>query len=214
MIVRAFVLALALAAAPAAADAEPILRPVDDAPKNPAFAAFRDSLRAAVERHDADALLAVVDSNIKIGFGEDSGLAGFENRWEFRKAGGELWRELGATLALGGTFDDGGNFVAPYVFSRWPVAVEAFSHVAITGRGVRVRARPALDAPVLARLSYAILPLPRVGSGEYNDFTTVRLPGGRTGYVADRYVRSPVGYRAFFAPSQGSWKMVLFLAGD
>ena len=214
----ALALAWALTLAPFAAMAapkSPTLEPVDEGPRNPSFAAFRDSLRAALARHDASAVLAVVDSNIKIGFGGDDGIAAFERQWHPRSMDSPLWRELGATLALGGTFDGSGSFVAPYVYSRWPEAIDAFGYVAISGTGVRVRARPSLDGPIIARLSYAIVP---VAAGKLRsedaEWTRVQYAPGRSGYVASRYARSPVGYRAFFTRGAAGWRMVMFLAGD
>jgi len=212
-VTRTAILALLLAVAPACA--APTLKPVDEGPRNPSFAAFRDSLRAALVRHDADAVLAVVDSNIKTGFGGDDGVAAFERQWHPRSMDSPLWRDLGATLALGGTFDAAGSFVAPYVYSKWPEAIDAFGHVAIAGSGVRVRAEPSLDAKVIGRLSYAIVP---VAAGKLRaedaEWTRVQFSPGRSGYVAARYARSPVGYRAFFTRGAAGWRMVMFLAGD
>ncbi|MEP7028921.1 MAG: SH3 domain-containing protein [Candidatus Eisenbacteria bacterium] len=211
MIARALVLGVVLFAGPAVA--QPALRPVDEASKHPAFAAFRDSLCAAIERHDVDAVLAAADSNIKLGFGGDDGIAVFEKQLRAPDTG--VWRELAGTLALGGTFEAERRFVAPYVFSLWPDSLDAFEHVAITGSGVRVRARPSLRGEVLGARSYAIVSLaPGRGRPAMRGWTAVLRPGGGTGYVASRYVRSPVGYRAFFVPDGGSWKMTMFLAGD
>jgi hypothetical protein len=196
-----------------AAGAEPILRPVDEARKNASFDSFRNELRAAIARRDADAVLAVADSSIKIGFGGDDGIEAFEREWKPRGPSSRLWKELGATLALGGTFDGEGAFVAPYVFSRWPEKVDSFEHLAVTGSGVRVRARPA--GRVIGRLSYAIV---RRGQNadpsDGSEWTEVRLANGRTGYVASAYLRSPVGYRASFQKKRGSWRLTMFLAGD
>lgn len=209
------VLLLASVLAPPAARAGPTLRPVDEGPRNPSFAAFRHSLRAALARHDADAVLAVVDSNIKTGFGGDDGIAAFERQWHPRSMDSPLWRELGATLALGGTFDAEGSFVAPYVYSKWPDAIDAFENVAIIGSGVRVRARPSLDGKVVARLSYVIVPLVKGKlRSEDAEWTRVEYLPGRSGHVASRFARSPVGYRAFFTQGAAGWRMVMFLAGD
>lgn len=42
----------------------------------------------------------------------------------------------------------------------------------------------------------------------------VKLRDGRKGYIASRYVRSPVDYRAFLTREGGRWRMTLFVAGD
>jgi hypothetical protein len=197
---------------PAGARSEPILRPVDEAHQNLTFDSFRNELRAAIARRDADAVLAVVDSSIKNGFGGDDGIAAFERAWQPRSSTSRLWKELGTTLALGGTFDDQGGFIAPYVFSRWPDSIDAFEHLAVTGSGVRVRARPA--GAVTGGLTYAIVRRGENATPDDSEWTKVRLADGRTGYVASAYLRSPVGYRAFFTRPGGGWRMVMFLAGD
>ncbi len=211
MIARALAVALVLFAGPARAQST--LRPVDEASKRPAFAAFRDSLRAALARHDTGAVLAVTDPNIKLGFGGDDGRAVLEK--QLRAADSKSWRDLAETLALGGTFSANGQFVAPYVYSRWPEAIDAFQHVAITGSGVRVRARPSPRGAVVERLSYAIVALPTGGPGKAPPgWTAIRRANGARAYVASQFVRSPVGYRAFFAPDGASWKLALFVSGD
>ena len=214
----ALALVTALLLAPAAAHAAPSFKPVDEGPRDPSFAVFRDSLRAALARHDAEAVLAVVDSNIKNGFTGDDGIAAFERQWHPRSMDSPLWRELGATLALGGTFDRDGNFVAPYVYSHWPEVYDAFEYVAITGTRVRVREGPSTDDPVMGHASYEILRLDTDGPNgnvlRVQGWTTVDFGSEYSGYVDSRYVRSPVGYRAFFTRGAAGWRMVLFLAGD
>ena len=42
----------------------------------------------------------------------------------------------------------------------------------------------------------------------------VQLGDGRTGYIWDAFVRSPVNYRAFFNLIDGRWRMTAFLEGD
>jgi hypothetical protein len=42
----------------------------------------------------------------------------------------------------------------------------------------------------------------------------VKLPDGRSAWLAGRDVYSPVGWRAFFEKRKGHWLMTLFVAGD
>jgi APA family basic amino acid/polyamine antiporter len=44
--------------------------------------------------------------------------------------------------------------------------------------------------------------------------TLVTLADGRQGYVAARYLRSPLGYRATFAFKGGQWWIAAFVVGD
>jgi hypothetical protein len=204
-------LVLCLAAAPAGASR---LEPVDEGPRRPDFLAFRRQLQQSVARRDVPGLLRVVHRAIKNGFGGDDGIEAFERRWGLGKPDSELWRELGAVLALGGTFEEPDTFVAPYVFSRWPQEFDAFDHVALVGSNVRVRSAPKADAPILETHSFAILRLGRQGGYRAGPWTAVDLSDGRSGFVASELTRSAVDYRAFFTVVDGRWQMTMLLAGD
>jgi hypothetical protein len=196
----------------------PELRPVDEAAQEPEFFTFRAHLQAAIARRDDAAVLAVVSPTIRNTFGDDDGRAAFEKMWRLDRPDSELWEKLGAVLSLGGSFDATGNFIAPYTFSRWPGAIDSFEHVAVVGARVIVRASPSTPSAALASLSFAVVPVARdskarpVAAAE--DWTAVRLSDGRTGYVANRYVRSPIDYRAIFARVDGDWRLITFIAGD
>ena len=190
------------------------LLPVDQAATQPDFFTFRAQLLTAVARHDAAALMAVVHPNIKCDFGGGEGKAFFEEYWKPSAPGSEVWAELAAVLALGGTFSTPDTFVAPYVFSRWPQGVDAFEHVAVVGDRVRIRTAPRPDAEAAAVSSFEILPLARQSGDAPEEWTAVTLAGKKIGYVASRFVRSPIGYRAYFSREDGRWRMLMFIAGD
>ncbi len=207
----AILLSLALAADGASAR---ILRPVDAAAAQADFAAFRARMVAAVERRDSTALLAMLDPDIKVSFGGDDGIARFSEIWSPDAADSRLWETLAAVLALGGTFTQADTFTAPYVFADWPEDVDAFEHAAIVGSRVRVRAAPTLEAPAIASLSYAIVELADRAADADDAWVAVRLTDGRTGFVARRYVRSPLDYRAIFQKAGDGWRLRAFVAGD
>lgn len=204
--------ALLLAAAAGRLGAQPVLAPVDQGPRDQSFIAFRDTLRRTIESKDSAALLAVIDPAIKISFGDENGVEAFRRQFKPESSNSEVWRELAAVIALGGIFQGRDTFVAPYVFARWPDAIDSFDHVAVIGSGVRIRAKAASDGPLLATVSYAILEV--AGTGSPADWTEVVLPDSRHGYVASRLTRSPIAYRAFFTRANGAWRLSLFVAGD
>lgn len=191
----------------------PTLAPVDEAASRPDFFAFRARLIAALARHDAAALMAVVHEDIKWSFGGDDGKASFEAHWRPSAPDSRLWETLATVLALGGTFQSPEVFVAPYTFSRWPGHVDSFEHVAVVGDRVRIRRAPDPDAPAIGSSSFGILPLARPSVDPGEAWTAVRV-GGETGYVATRLVRSPIDYRAAFTKRDGGWLMTLLVAGD
>ncbi len=191
------------------------LLPVDQAATQPDFFTFRAQLLTAVARHDAAALMAVVHPNIKCDFGGGEGKAFFEEYWKPGAPGSEVWAELAAVLALGGTFSTPDTFVAPYVFSRWPQGVDSFEHVAVVGDRVRHPHRSTRRTRRrLAVSSFEILPLARQSGDAPEEWTAVTLAGRKIGYVASRFVRSPIGYRAYFSRQDGRWQMLMFIAGD
>jgi len=204
--------AVVMLAVVAAAPAIRRLDPVDEARQQPDFLAFRTELQQTVAKRDVEALLRIVHPQIKNGFGGDDGIAAFRRLWRLDEGNSELWAELGAVLSLGGTFQGPETFVAPYVFSRWPDDLDSFDHVAVVGSGVRVRSGPSTDTRPLESLTFAILR--RGDGGDEQPWTPVVLADGRKGFVASRYVRSPVGYRAYFSRAGGRWQMTLLVAGD
>ena len=187
------------------------LRPIDEGEGDAGFAAFRRELRSIVARRDAAALLAALSPDIAISFGGENGREAFSLAWNLPQGDSDVWSQLDAVLALGGTLSQG-VFLAPYVNAAWPDEFDPFDYVAVTGRDVRVRARPTAEAPVMASLSYAIVRL----AGQYQDrpWTAVQLADGRDGFIASRFVRSSIDYRAYFVQTDGRWQMAVFIAGD
>lgn len=204
-------IAAALCLAPVRA-AEP-LPPVDAASTQPDFFSFRARLQQAVAAHDVETVLSVVSPRVLNSFGPDNGLETFRRMWALDDSGSRFWREFGAVLALGGSFDNAGRFVAPYTYSEWPQSRDAFTHVAVIGESVNVREAPSLDAAAVDSASFEILRSLEPG-GKTGNWTRVVLDDGRAGYISNRYIRSPIDYRAIFEKQYGRWWLTVFVAGD
>lgn len=189
------------------------LMPVDDAAKNPDFLKFRNQLKTIIANKDAKALLAIVDKNIHMSYGDNNGIAEFKKEWKLDKPNSPLWKELNTVLSMGGQFDSQGEFMAPYVFSAWPENADGFENIAVVGKDVRIRSAPNLSAAVVAKSTYEILPVD-AARNTLNDWAAVKLKNGKTGYIARQYARSPVDYRAFFSKKAGKWTLITFVAGD
>jgi hypothetical protein len=177
--------------------------PRDDAAQRPDFFSFRAQLQIAVARRDRAAVLAVTHPQIRTSFGPDDGLASFTR--DLADPKGPLWEELASVLSLGGRFDKE-MFVAPYTFG----CGDAFEDVVVIGGNVSVRAKPAGTSTILKEVHFEVL---RGTMGDRN-WAEVTLADGGKGYIAAQYVRSPIGYRAFFRTINGSWRLVTFIAGD
>jgi hypothetical protein len=191
---------------------EPVLRPRDEGETRPDFARFRSMLRDAVKRKDADAVMAIVDPHIRVSFGGDEGREAFREK-KVLSLDQDFWTEFDAILAMGGRFTEERSFSAPYVFSDWPSAFDAFECVAVVASSVRIRQAPGASAPVIAVLDFRIVqalsePNPIAG------WRRVALADGRTGFVAARYVRSPIDHRALFDLKDGRWWLVAYIQGD
>jgi hypothetical protein len=182
---------------------------VDEAPSNPEFLQYRARLRTSVEKRDIAALIDASDPGIKLGFDASGGSARLRTMFSERP---ELWEELRAALALGGSFSSPTAFAAPYVYSQWPASLDSFECAAVIGRNVRLRTAARLDAPILTTVSHSIVrPLE---SKVDKQWASVRLGDGRSGYIWHAYVRSSVDYRALFNLIDGRWRMTAFVAGD
>ena len=138
------------------ANKTPRLPPVDEAPSRPEFLQYRARLQAAVERQDIEAVIAEVDPGIRLGFDASGGVDAFRKLFGERS---ESWEELRVVLSQGGSFSTPTSFEAPYVYSDWPDRFDSFECAAVTGRNVRLRSAPRLDAPIITTISYSIVQL-------------------------------------------------------
>ncbi len=216
--VAAAVLALAAGGMSPAVAQQLVLQPVDQAARNPEFAAWRKALLDAVRRRDTERVVAQAAPDIKLSFGDAYGretfrqaLTGAES-WQ----GEAYWRELETVLALGGLFMEDGAFCTPYL-SCMDVPgcpdCDPYETVFVVTRDAPARSRPGETAAVVARLSYAVLPLDLdVQSGE--DWYPVRLPGGRTAFLSHDHARTAIDYRARIEKTGEGWRITVFLAGD
>lgn len=194
------------------------LEPVDEASRNPAFAAYRTALLEAVIRRDVDYVVARAGREIKLSFGGDIGRENFrlaltgEDEWQ----GEPYWRELQTVLELGGVFMDDGAFCTPYLacidVPNCPDC-DPFETVYVIRKDAEARTKPDPDATVAAKLSWSVLQLDYGTSGA-EGWYPVKLPPGRTVFLSTRDARMAVDYRARFEKTTEGWLMTVFIAGD
>jgi hypothetical protein len=192
------------------------LYPVDEAVTQPVFFTFRASFVRVVQARDTASLYGSLASDVLSSFGGDGGVAEFKASWNPADSDSRLWETLATVLALGGSFHDDTLFSAPYTFSRFPPELDAFEHLVVVGSNVSVRAEPHATAPVLAALSFDIVPASR-DAPSYDDggeWAAVTLHDGRTGFVHGDHVRSPIDYRVTFVRRGGVWLLRSLVAGD
>lgn len=194
------------------------LCPVDEGTHDASFEAFRKELTEAVQQKNDARLLALLDPNIRTSFGNGGGAAAFAKRWKTSSPQSEVWAILRKILSLGGTFrgaDNDASFWAPYVYSAWPEAIDAFQHVAAVRAHVEIRKSPGKDSDAMAVVDWAILELlPGTDTPKSGEWLHVKTPDGHEGWVHADDVHSPVGYRAGFSKRSGRWMMEALVAGD
>jgi hypothetical protein len=194
------------------------LEPVDEASRNPAFAAYRAALLDAVRRRDTDFVVARAGQKIKLSFGGDHGRENFrlaltgEDEWQ----GEPYWRELQTVLELGGVFMDDGAFCTPYLACiDVPGCPDCnpFETVYVIRKDALARTEPHPGAKVAAKLSWNVLQLDYETSGA-EGWYPVKLPPGRTVFLSTKDARMAVDYRARFEKTAEGWRMTVFIAGD
>jgi len=190
--------------------------PIDDASGDPEFFVFRARLQAALAKQDTAELLKIVAPEIRNSFGGDGGRDEFRQKWDLdRPERSPLWGVLALVLALGGRFDGDSVFFAPYTFKGTPG--DGFEALAVLGRNVLIRAEPSTAAAVVDTVSFEVLTRWREGASSHpaaDGWESVRTSKDRTGWVSNRFVRSPIDYRAGFIRRQGRWWLRLLVAGD
>lgn len=196
------------------------LRPRDEARSDPSFFEFRQRLIAAVRKRDRSYVLTILDPKIRVNFGEGGGAAEFARQWKLSSTASPLWKTLGEVLSMGGTFSGTGSnrqFAAPYTYSAFPDTLDAFEHFCVIAPNVPLRAKPDDHSRVIARLDYDIVRLaapPRDAKALAGPWLQVATAKGKHGYVARRFLRSPIDYRALFQKRNGAWRMTALVAGD
>ena len=217
-LVAAGAVLIGLAGAMPAAAQDLRLQPVDEASRNPEFAAYRAALLEAVGQRNVEYVVARADPDIKLSFGGEYGRAMFrealvgDEEWQ----GEHYWRELQTALELGGVFMDDGAFCTPYLACIDVPGCEQcdpYETVYVTRAGAVARVAPDVDAPAAAKLSWNVLPLDYEAPA-LDGWYRVKLPDGRTAFLSHGDSRMAVDYRARFEKTAGGWRMTVFIAGD
>lgn len=200
--------------------------PVDEGPKDASFLSFRKELMEAIKRHDQKFVLSILDANILNSYGGNGGIEEFKETWQMDKSDSELWETLREILSLGGVFipdppEEGGGmvFCAPYLCGRFPEDIDALDHLVVTARKVNVRARPSLNAPAVATLSFDVVryadPMnDTVKHGDGHTWNKIVTLDGKIGYVSGQFLRSPMEHYACFKKIDGKWRMTSLVGGD
>jgi hypothetical protein len=188
--------------------------PVDEAANAPSLLAFRDTLLAIVDRRDSTALHARIHPTIRFSFGDsEGGPAAFFAHWKRYESMDALWAVLRDVLEHGGRLADGQSFRAPWTFEALPQNLDAFEYLVVRDSGVVAWTSPDSSTKPAGTLSHTVVGAVNPSTGD-STWRPVKLPDGRTVYIASRHVRSPVDYRIGLTRHDGRWMIDFFVAGD
>jgi uncharacterized protein len=188
------------------------VKPVDEAVTDPEFFLFRARVQTALATHDTAEIMRIVEPGILNSFGGDGGREEFRQHWGLTTPEqSQLWSTLGFVLALGGRFQGDSIFYAPYLVEG--TSGDGFESLVVLGVNVAVHAGPASTSQVIDTLSFEEVTKWREKSIT-RGWEPVRTSRGRTGWVLQRHLRSPIDYRAGFVRRDGQWWLRALVAGD
>ncbi|WP_066175507.1 SH3 domain-containing protein [Bacillus marinisedimentorum] len=182
-------------------------------------------VKTAVQAKDTDALLEMVSEDVTSSFGSDGGKEAFMEEWQLDAApeGSPFWNEAADILELGGAFvtEGRGSFLMPYVAARFPAEYDPAVYSVVNGTDVNLRSEPSVDSEVIQPLSNELVKMgdPMEETYEMNGrqyhWVPIETTYGTTGYMVEKFVRSPMDYRMEFSKmDDGAWKVTAFVKGD
>jgi hypothetical protein len=172
---------------------------------------FRAALAKAVAARDADALIAMAATDIKLDFGGGSGTA------ELRKRLGDpaydLWNELATLTTLGCAKRSDGGITLPWYFAQDFGDLDVLNSIIVMGENVPLRETADAVGRVIAPISWDAVTL--VGSFKPDaEFHQVKTTDGTVGFIAADKLRPIAGYRLLASSRDGKWSMTSLVAGD
>ena len=194
------------------------LPPVDEAAGDASWLRFKKQLVDALDRHDKQFVLSILDKNIRNQDEKQRGIANFRRQWELDTADSPLWRELRTALQLGSAYmrreKNQRELCAPYLLGRWPDDIEPVRHGVVISRDAQVQVEPSNTAAAVGALSYDIVP---VVDWEVDDkapdakqkWVKIRYRN-RDGYIPEEQIRSPIEQAACFVKTASGWRMTAF----
>lgn len=201
-----------------AAPAAGTTAPQDTCAKDAAFVTYRQKLQAAVTAKNFDQLKPLLDPAIKLDFGGGAGADEFGKRLASGdgsdRDGGPQWPELAEVLTLGCSLGaDGAAASMPYYFDNLGDR-DAFATMLPRRNGINLYKAGEVNADVTKKLGWDVLTMVGPANAK-DDYVSVKLDDGTTGFVARADARSALDYRALFNKSaDGNWLMTAFIAGD
>jgi hypothetical protein len=200
-----------LIAIPASAQAvPPKIPPIDECKRISGLVQLRARLADAIRKEDSKALLAMLAPDVLNNFGGDNGPARFAEQWGLDGGPSELWIIL-RPLARMGCARSGDAFVIPSLPVQWDEMEDPYDKYVAVGPKAEVRQGPEYDSPVIATLAWDVVSAIDNASDVQ---TGVRLADGRTGWMSDTDLYSPLDFRMVIEKRGAKRLITALVAGD
>lgn len=173
---------------------------------------FRIALADAVLARDTEALIAMSDPEIDLGFGGDFGHADMRRQL----AESNLFEELEKVLALGCAASEDGTLTMPWYFAQDMGEADPFETFLVTGDRIPVFASPQdtlENATPVALLSWELVEQDQSVDPSATHQPIV-LADDRKGYMRNEHLRSVIDYRLIARNEGGKWILAGIYAGD
>lgn len=185
--------------------------PRDECADVPGADSFRQSLAAAVEARDTDALATLAASDVKLDFGGGSGAGELKAR--LMNSERSLWDELDDLLALGCAANGQGGITIPWYFAQQIDGVDPYMGMLVTGERVPLRAEASDEGEELGAISWDVVTLDG-GLHPEEEFQKVTAADGKSGFIETEKLRSLLDYRLIASSRDDKWSITSLIAGD
>jgi hypothetical protein len=183
------------------------LIPQDTTDRAPHFGRFREELERAVDQRDGAFFQRRAEA-ARLSYGSDVDL---DAKFDLSDPNSEFWSITERMLELGGSWQaDSEMVVYPYAYANFPKGIQASNHDVVTGQDVPLLHSADGESFPVGSLSYDIVWVLERGA----EWSRVRTDDGVTGWVENRFLYSPTGYRMGFALVEGRWSLVFWMAGN
>jgi hypothetical protein len=190
---------------------------LDDAKPGSDFYRFRERLRQAIRRRDANFIRQHSSPNIRLSFGDEKATW---DKYKIDNPNAQIWQELARTFNSGCYRSEGQIVVwdCPYIAEFLGQHEFDTDYVGIISDQIPFYAKPNDKGSRITRLSSQIVKLDQNSRslifGDSTRWVGIILTNGKHGYVTSQYVYSHIGYRASIGGSGNNWGIGVFIAGD
>lgn len=210
--------------------------PPDEIYKDSSLVNFLATLKHIISTKDKQALLGVIDSNIKYSFGNEIGFSDFQKIWKLDESNSPLWSTLDRLLSMGGCYTDYHNskdVCFPYYFGqKLPDNVDITFASFIVGERVNIRREPTEVSGIIGTFSNELVlydaenrvRIPActtkthshyTGEFDAHDWNPIKTLDGKTkGFVYWSNLYWSMDYRLFLSKESGKWKIICLVNGD